>query len=108
MVETEDLYLPNSRQALSVQMFLPFGGRYAYGISPCPNHWKALYRAAILETNKGLLPQRVSEAEEAVKARGCEIFYSNGTPEEREAEALEDALYTLRAFRTAWQHNEPA
>ena len=49
---------------------------------PCLNRWKTLYRAAILETNKGLLPQRVSEAEEAVKARGREIFYGDGTPEE--------------------------
>ena len=29
------------------------------------NRWKILYRAAILETNKEILPQRVSEAEEA-------------------------------------------
>jgi hypothetical protein len=71
-----------------------------------PNHWKDLYRAAILETNKGLLHQRVSEAEAAVKTRGREIFYGNGTLEE--IEALEDALYTLRAFRTAWQHSEAA
>jgi hypothetical protein len=70
------------------------------------NRWKTLYRVAILETNKGLLPQRVAEAEEAVKARGREIFYDNRTPEEKEAEALEDALYTLRAFRTAWQHSD--
>jgi hypothetical protein len=46
---------------------------------PSLNHWKTLYRAAIQETNKALLPQRVSErvseAEAAVKARGCEIFY---------------------------------
>jgi hypothetical protein len=70
------------------------------------NRWKTLYQAAILETNKGLLPQRVFEAEEAVKARGREIFYGDGTPEEKEAEVLEDALYALRAFRTAWQHNE--
>jgi hypothetical protein len=74
----------------------------------CLNRWKALYRAAIVETNKGLLPQRVSEAEEAVKARGREMFYGDGTPEEDEAEALEDALYTLRAFRTAWQHRDSA
>lgn len=73
---------------------------------PCLNRWKTLYRAAILETNKGLLPQRVSEAEEAVKARGREIFYGKGTPEEKEA--LEDALYALNAFRTAWQHSEAA
>jgi hypothetical protein len=73
---------------------------------PCLNRWKTLYRTAILETNKGLLPQRVSEAEEAVRARGREISYGNGTPEEMEA--LGDALYTLRAFRTAWQHSEAA
>jgi hypothetical protein len=75
--------------------------------SPSLNRWKNLYQAAILETNKGLLPQRVAEAEEAVKARGREIFHGNGTPEEKEAEILEDALYTLRAFRTAWQHSDP-
>jgi len=73
---------------------------------PCLNRWKTLYRAAILETNKGLLPQRVSEAEEAVRARGREVSYGNGTSEEKEA--LEDALYALRAFRTAWQHAEAA
>ncbi len=73
---------------------------------PCLNRWKTLYRAAILETNNMLLPQRVSEAEEAVRERGREIFYGNGTPEEKEA--LEDALYALRAFRTAWHHSEAA
>jgi hypothetical protein len=59
-----------------------------------------------METNRRLLPQRVAEAEEAVKARGREIFYGNGTSEEEEA--LDDALYALRAFRTAWQHSEAA
>jgi hypothetical protein len=44
-------------------------------VPPCLNLWKTLYRAAILETNKRVLPQRVSEAEEAVRARGREIFY---------------------------------
>lgn len=74
---------------------------------PCPNrNWRALYRAAILETDRKVLPQRVSEAEESVKARAREIFYSHGTAEEEEA--LEDALYALRAFRTAWQHTEAA
>jgi hypothetical protein len=68
--------------------------------------WRTLYRAAILETNKSMVPQRVSEAEEAVIARGREIFYDDNTPEEKES--LEDALYALRAFRTAWQHTEAA
>jgi hypothetical protein len=74
---------------------------------PCLNrNWRTLYRAAILETNKRVLPQRVSEAEEAVRARGRAIFYGNGTSEEEEA--LDDALYALRAFKMAWQHSEAA
>ncbi|MGC2474447.1 MAG: hypothetical protein WA485_08930 [Candidatus Sulfotelmatobacter sp.] len=73
---------------------------------PCPNRdWKILYRAAILETDRTVLPQRVSQAEEAVRARAREIFYAHGTSEEEEA--LEDALYALRAFRSTWQRTEP-
>lgn len=74
----------------------------------CPKHanWKTLYRAAILETNKSFIPQRVEEAEEAVLARVREIFYGNSEPEEKEA--LEDALYALRAYKTALQHAEAA
>ncbi len=68
--------------------------------------WKTLYRAAILETNKSVFPARVWKAEEAVLAREREIFYGHGTAEEEEA--LEDALYALRAFRTAWPHAEAA
>jgi hypothetical protein len=51
---------------------------------PRPIHtdWKTLYRAAILETNKSVIPQKVSA----------------------EKEILDAALYALRAFRTAWEH----
>ena len=45
----------------------------------CPNRWKTLYRAAILETNKSVLPQRVSEVKEAARER--EIVCGNATPE---------------------------
>jgi hypothetical protein len=71
---------------------------------PCPDHtdWKTLYRAAILEKNTSIVPQKVSRAEKAVLARGRELFYIGGTREEQED--LEDALYALRAFRTAWEH----
>ena len=71
--------------------------------SPCLKciDWRSLYRAAILEINKSILPERVSDAEAAAIARRREIFYADGTPEEKEA--LEDALYALQAFRTAWQ-----
>ncbi len=77
----------------------------ATAFPPCPDrNWKILYRAAILETDRTVLPRRVSEAEEAVRTRAREIFYAHGTSEEEEA--LEDALYALRAFKTAWQHTE--
>ena len=72
---------------------------------PCPHsmEWKTLYRAAILEVNKRLVRKRVSQAERAVLARRREIFYDD-SPEEKQA--LEDALYALRAYRTAWQHTD--
>ena len=72
------------------------------------NHaeWKALYRADILETNHDVIPKKVSEAESAALARGRELFYGGGTAEEKEA--LEDALYALRAFRSSFEHLEAA
>jgi hypothetical protein len=73
-------------------------------VPPRPDHadWKALYRAAILETNRRVIPRRVSAAEQAVLARGRELFYRGGTSEEKES--LEDALYLLRAYRDACEH----
>jgi hypothetical protein len=68
--------------------------------------WRPLYRATILETDKKILPQRVSVAEAAVIARRREMFYADGTAEEKEA--LEDALYALHAFKTSWQHSDAA
>jgi hypothetical protein len=58
------------------------------------------------QTTGSVLPKRVSEAEKAVLAREREVFYGHASVEEKEA--LEDALYALRAFRTAWQHSEAA
>ena len=76
---------------------------------PCLNRtdWKTLYRAAILETNKETVPQRVSEAEKALIERERDIFHDHGITEE-EKDAVEDALYALRAFRSAWQHSGAA
>jgi hypothetical protein len=73
---------------------------------PRPSHtdWRILYRAAILEKNNSVIPEKVSEAERAVLARGRELFCGEGTLEEREV--LEDALYALRAFRSAWEHTD--
>lgn len=69
-------------------------------------NWRTLYRAAIFETNRSVIPNRVMEAERAVLARGRELFRQIGTMDEKEA--LEDALYALRAYKTAWLHTEAA
>jgi hypothetical protein len=75
--------------------------------SPClKSKWKGLYRAAIFETNKSVLGKRVRVAEEAVLARGHEILYDNTDPEEKEA--LDDALYALRAYKVALEYAERA
>lgn len=69
--------------------------------------WRALYRAAIFETNKSLVAKRVLEAEVAVVASLRELFDAPGDNLE-EKEALEDALYTLHAFSSTWQHTKAA
>lgn len=74
-------------------------------------HWRFLYQAAILETDRSVRVRRVLEAEQAIIERGREVFYAPATLEE--TEALDDALYILRALRTATQwseseHSQPA
>lgn len=71
---------------------------------PIHSDWKTLYQAAIREPDKNAVCQKVSEAEASVLARRRELFYGSGTGEEKES--LEDALYLLRAYRTAWEHAE--
>ena len=67
-------------------------------------HWRFLYQAAILETDRNVLARRVLEAEKAIVERAREVFYGPATLEEMEA--LDDALYILRALRTAEQSAE--
>ena len=78
----------------------------ATSLSPRATDWRTLFRAAILENNKTLVRERVFEAEAAVLERQRELLCGGGTPEEKEA--LEDALYAIRAYKTAWQHTEAA
>ncbi len=51
--------------------------------------WQKLYRAAILETNMGLVPRRVREARKAVQERAMQLIReaADGEPE------IQDLLY---------------
>jgi hypothetical protein len=69
------------------------------GICKSPNsrYWRALYKAALSEIGKSELPERIAEAEKAVVLRARELFQAADDNDE-EKEALEDAMYALRAL----------
>jgi len=65
---------------------------------PQPN-WHVLYQAALFETDRDRVPQRIAEAEKAILNRVKELFVMNGDHIDEDV-VLEDALYGLRALRT--------
>ena len=69
------------------------------GICKSPNsrYWRALYNAALAEIGMSTLPERIVEAEKAVVLRARELFQAADDNGE-EKEALEDAMYALRAL----------
>lgn len=73
--------------------------------SPYPSEWRALYRAAILEPNSCVIAKRTSDAEEAIAERTRELFQESGADVEGEREALDDAMYALRALRVALEQS---
>jgi hypothetical protein len=60
--------------------------------------WRDLYRAALFETDRTKLPERISNAEQAIVARGRQLF--GFCIEDTEDQALDDALYALRALKS--------
>jgi hypothetical protein len=70
--------------------------------------WRELYRSALFEADRQRLPSRIDEAERAIRHRAAELLASDRDHSE-EAQAVEDALYALRALRSALElkTNEP-
>jgi hypothetical protein len=62
----------------------------------CP--WRDLYVSALMEADKGKTPARIAEAELAIVNRAKELFKASGDHIQEE-EALDDALYALRALK---------
>jgi len=69
---------------------------------PDTRAWRRLYTAALFEVNGAKLPERIAEAEAALIVRARELFQSPGDNIEEE-EALDDAMYALRALRSTYQ-----
>ena len=63
--------------------------------------WQKLYRAAILETDRSTLENKISAAELAIAKRRGELARETGQYAQVEREAMDDALYALRALRSA-------
>jgi len=63
--------------------------------------WRLLYRAAIFETNSLQKANRISDAEEAIVERMRELFRETGADVAEERDAMDNALYALRAWKSA-------
>jgi hypothetical protein len=73
---------------------------------PDPRPWRHLYTAALFELDSTKLPARIAEAEAALIVRARELFHAPGDNIEEE-EALDDAMYALRALRSSYQCPRP-
>ncbi len=60
--------------------------------------WRELYTAALFETHSTQVPGRIADAEKAIVSRAREIFSAAADTIE-EDQALDDALYALRALQ---------
>ena len=60
--------------------------------------WRELYKAALFETDRQMVASRIQDAERAIIERARELFGSHQDTIE-EDQALDDALYALRALQ---------
>jgi len=60
--------------------------------------WHDLYHAALFESDRSKVPERITDAEKAILARIKELFVVT-TDHIEEDQILDDALYALRALR---------
>ncbi|MGA8270193.1 MAG: hypothetical protein WB919_01465 [Candidatus Sulfotelmatobacter sp.] len=69
---------------------------------PKTETWRELYIAALFEADKDLVPERIATAEQAIVARARELFLT-GNDMIEEDQALDDALYALKALQNCLQ-----
>ncbi len=69
--------------------------------------WRELYTAALFETDKDRVQSRISDAEKAIVARARELF-AVGADTIEEDQALDDALYALRALQNCLEFRAAA
>ena len=68
--------------------------------------WRALYVAALFETDEGRMVQRIDEAKKALLVRAHELFQTAGD-HLQEQSAIEDTLQSLHALEQCMVHLRP-
>jgi hypothetical protein len=68
-------------------------------LSSLPWGWRNLYVAALMEADSDRMSVRITDAERVMLDRARELFQASGDNIQEE-EALDDALYALRALKT--------
>jgi hypothetical protein len=66
--------------------------------------WRALYRAALFETDTSKLAGRIEEARKALIVRSRELFATSPNYD-GETETIEDTLYALQALENCLRSN---
>ena len=66
--------------------------------------WRALYRAALFETDTSKIASRIEEARRALIGRSRELFRTSPNYD-GETEAIENALYALQALENCLRSN---
>lgn len=67
-------------------------------VTQSESSWRHLYQAALFESDRSKIADRISEAEQAILLRMKELFFVTSDHIE-EDQILDDALYALRALR---------
>lgn len=67
-------------------------------------NWRALYRAALFETDTSKIQSRIEEARRALAFRSRELF-ETAPNYDSETEAVETALYALQALENCLKSN---
>ena len=94
-------FFPNwSRVILKTRVFGNTNGHSDPRASPA---WRALYVAALFETDEGRMVQRVDEAKKALVVRARELFQTPGD-HLQEQSAIEDAFQSLHALEQCRLH----
>jgi hypothetical protein len=69
---------------------------------PRQENWRQLYTAALFEPDTRNLPARIAAAQKAILARERELF-AQGFDTIEEDQALDDALYALKALQSCFE-----